>query len=97
MNRLSVWIAILLFSAGCVFLPLESSVVPHPPSPVSSDWEIPHSDYSGVIHVHSSYSDDGRLSVNALAQIANRQGLDYLYLTELDLRLIEAHILRVIL
>ena len=65
---------------GCVFLPMESSKVP------SQDSGAPAalSDYReavGVIHVHSTCSD-GQLPPEKIARIANRQGLDFLILTD---------------
>jgi hypothetical protein len=39
-------------------------------------------DYSGVIHLHSAYSFDGRTPVAEIIRAANRSGLDFLLLTD---------------
>ncbi|MGD0277256.1 MAG: CehA/McbA family metallohydrolase [Syntrophales bacterium] len=41
-------------------------------------------DYAGCIHVHSSYSFDGRTPVQEILKAANRCGLDFIMLTDHD-------------
>ena len=66
---------------GCAFLPFQSPAIPHPsgrPSPtVSSEYR----EQVGVIHAHSTASD-GQLPPEAIARIADREGLDFLILTD---------------
>ncbi len=39
-------------------------------------------DYAGVIHLHSAYSFDGRTPVTEIIKAANRNGVDFLLLTD---------------
>lgn len=75
-------IFLLFLFSGCAFLPLESNKVPQFSSRAGPS--VPLSDYReavGVLHVHSRYSD-GQFSVERIAETANRQGLDFLILTD---------------
>ncbi len=69
--------------AGCALLPLESPVIPHPSSRVVPAYAHGHQEAVGVIHIHTTESD-GRLPIEAVARIANRQGLDFLIITDHD-------------
>ncbi len=44
---------------------------------------MPHHDYKGCLHIHSTYSD-GDASVEEIIQAARRAGLDYVVLTDHD-------------
>ena len=70
-----------LFLSGCAALPLESPQVAHPSSRLHSVVDDGYRQATGVIHIHTTYSD-GQLPIEAIAKIANRQGLDYLILTD---------------
>jgi len=39
-------------------------------------------DYAGVIHLHSVYSYDGRIPVGEIIKAANKNGVDFLLLTD---------------
>jgi hypothetical protein len=39
-------------------------------------------DYAGVIHLHSAYSYDGRIPVGEIIKAANKNGVDFLLLTD---------------
>jgi hypothetical protein len=43
---------------------------------------LPLTDYAGVIHLHSAYSFDGRTPVAEIVAAANKNGLDFLLLTD---------------
>ena len=66
---------------GCAALPLESPRLPHPSSRSAPAAQAPYREAVGVIHIHTTYSD-GSLGVAPIARIANRQGLDFLILTD---------------
>jgi len=66
---------------GCAVLPLESSKVPHFSSRMPAAVAHGYREAIGVIHAHSTASD-GQLPPDAIARIADRQGLDFLILTD---------------
>ena len=79
-------IPLLLLLSGCVFLPVESMRVPQQPAPQSAGSQpaapaLEYREAVGVIHVHTTDSD-GRLPVEAVARIAEQEGLDYLIVTD---------------
>jgi hypothetical protein len=39
-------------------------------------------DYTGIIHIHSAYSFDGRTSVQGILEAANKNGIDFIMLTD---------------
>lgn len=78
--RRSGW-AFLLFLSGCAFLPLDSPKVPQPLSLAEPVFRAPGREAVGVIHVHSVYSD-GTGTVEEITRTAQRQGLDFLILTD---------------
>lgn len=44
---------------------------------------MPHLyDYTGIIHIHSAYSFDGRTSVPDILEAANKNGVDFIILTD---------------
>ena len=43
---------------------------------------LPLTDYTGVIHLHSAYSFDGRAPVAEILAAANKNGIDFLLLTD---------------
>lgn len=79
--KVSGFSVILIFISGCAVLPLESSTVPQFSSRAAPAVRPAYREAVGVIHVHSTASD-GQLPPEAIARIANREGLDFLILTD---------------
>ena len=75
------FLAFSLFLSGCALLPLDSPKIPHPSSHAEPALRAPGREAVGVIHVHSVYSD-GTGTVEEIARTADRQGLDFLILTD---------------
>lgn len=75
-----VFLPVLL--SGCALLPIESSRVPAGSAAADPSGNFPaYHEAVGVIHIHTTYSD-GQLPVEAVARIGQRQGLDFLILTD---------------
>ncbi len=70
--------------SGCAAVPLVSRVIPHFSSRSEPALRHGYRETVGVIHIHSTHSDDGTLPVEAIARIANRQELDFLIFTDHD-------------
>lgn len=77
------FLLVAVFLAGCAALPLESPAIPHPTSRAGPTLYPKLQEAVGVIHIHSSYSDGSR-PIEAVAKIANTQGLDFLIFTDHD-------------
>ncbi len=60
---------------------MELNAIPHPSARITPLVDDGYREVTGVIHIHTTYSD-GRLPIEAVATIANRQNLDYLILTD---------------
>lgn len=62
-------------------MPLDSPRIPHPSGRSGPAVTHGYREVVGAFHVHSTYSD-GQLPVEEIVRIANRQGLDFLILTD---------------
>ncbi len=77
-SALLVWLL-----AGCGTLPVAYGPPPADVSTPAPAVEQPLLDAPAVIHVHTTYSD-GHKSIPAIAEIAQRQGIRVLYITDHD-------------
>ncbi|MBI2877761.1 MAG: PHP domain-containing protein [Candidatus Tectomicrobia bacterium] len=60
------------------------SALPAGEGPTTSLAEWGYQDYRGVIHVHTAYSPDSPGLLSEVAEAANHQGLDYVFITNHD-------------
>lgn len=75
-------ILLLFLLSGCALLLPDSNKLPQFSSRTGSSIHLSgYREAVGVIHVHSRYSD-GQLSVERIAEVAQRQDLDFLILTD---------------
>lgn len=52
--------------------------------PVASSTATGHHDYAGLVHVHTTYSDDANGTYESLARVAGDQGIRFLIVTDHD-------------
>ncbi|MDP3703831.1 MAG: CehA/McbA family metallohydrolase [Candidatus Omnitrophota bacterium] len=76
----------LLLGTGCAALPLPFPFPQKEPTPTLAkeftDLDDGYTDYTGVIHIHTTYSHDAHGKFEDVIRVANAQRLDYVIVTE---------------
>ena len=86
-SRVTCHVSLLVFSlglGGCAALPLPFPLFQGEPRPTTqiSVLDDGYTDYTGVIHVHTTYSHDAHGKFEDVIRVANAQRLDYVIITE---------------
>src|SRR3989338_7849818 len=83
---LSAYCLVLLLGTGCAALPLPFPFHQNEPTPTSHQeftvLDDGYTDYTGVIHIHTTYSHDAHGKFEDVIRVANAQRLDYVIVTE---------------